>query len=94
VAVAWRLWHLYGSRGTPGALAAIVMVMLFHSANDTSATVGCDSTALALLAQVFRWILLIAAYLVFKVVARKLTPPQRIGVVSRGWTPRNLMTSA
>lgn len=90
VTIAWRLWHLYGRRGTPGAVAAIVMVMVIHSVNDTSATLGCDNAAVSWLAQLFRWALLIAMYLVFKAVARKSTPPQLIGVVSKGWTPRRL----
>jgi RsiW-degrading membrane proteinase PrsW (M82 family) len=90
VAIAWRLWHLYGRRGTPGAVAAIVLVMVIHSANDTSATLGCDSTAVSLLAQLFRWVLLVAVYLVFKAVARKSTPPQLIGAVSKGWVPKHL----
>lgn len=89
-AIAWRLWHLYGRRGTPGAVAAIVAVMVLHSANDTSATLGCDDGAVQLVAQLLRWALLIAMYLVFKAAARKSTPPQRIGVVSRGWIPHHL----
>lgn len=92
VAVAWRLWHLYGARGTPGAVAAILAVMVVHSANDTSATYGCHSTLVSLLTALFRWAILIGTYFVFKAMARKSTPPQLIGVVSRGWTPHGLRT--
>jgi RsiW-degrading membrane proteinase PrsW (M82 family) len=91
-AVAWRLWHLYGRKGTPGAVGAILLVMAIHSLNDSSAGLGCDSVSVAFLAQVFRWALVIAVYLLFKVAARMSTPPQLIGVVSKGWTPRRLRT--
>ncbi|WP_034593463.1 DUF2510 domain-containing protein [Hamadaea tsunoensis] len=89
-ALAWRMWHLYGRRGTPAAVGGIVLVMVVHSANDTSATFSCDEGAGALLLQLGRWILLVASYLFFKAMARKSTPPQLVGAVSRGWTPRHL----
>ncbi|HZM81424.1 MAG TPA: PrsW family glutamic-type intramembrane protease [Candidatus Limnocylindrales bacterium] len=98
-AVAWRLWHLYswpramcGRKGTPGAAGAILLVMVVHSLNDSSAALGCDNASVAFLAQVFRWALVIAMYQLFKVAARKSTPPQLIGVVSKGWTPHRLRT--
>jgi RsiW-degrading membrane proteinase PrsW (M82 family) len=90
VAVAWRLWHLYGRKGTPGAITAIVAVMAVHSLNDTTATLGCGEPAVGFAFQVFRWAILIATYLVFRAMARKSTPPQLIGAVSRGWTPHRL----
>lgn len=91
-AIAWRLWHLYGRKGTPGAVGAILLVMVLHSLNDSSAGLGCDDANEALLAQVFRWALIITMYLLFRAAARKSTPPQLVGVVSRGWTPRHLRT--
>jgi PrsW family intramembrane metalloprotease len=91
-AIVWRVWHLYGRRGTPAALAAILLVMVVHSANDTSATVGCNSAFVSLVTQLFRWAILIATYVFFKVMARKSTPPSLVGVVSRGWTPHGLRT--
>lgn len=90
VAIAWRLWHLYGRKGTVGAVGAIVLVMAVHSANDTSATLGCGEAGVGFLFQVLRWVLLIAMYFAFKAAARRSTPPQLIGEVSRGWTPRRL----
>ncbi|MBB5874119.1 RsiW-degrading membrane proteinase PrsW (M82 family) [Allocatelliglobosispora scoriae] len=92
VAVAWRLWHLYGRQGTTGAVGAIILVMAVHSANDTSATLGCGRPAVSLAFQVLRWAILIGTYLVFRAMARKSTPPQLIGAVSRGWTPHRLRT--
>lgn len=91
-AIAWRLWHLYGRKGNPGAIGAILLVMVIHSLNDSSAGLGCDNVSVAFLAQVFRWGLVIAVYLIFKAAARKSTPPQLIGVVSKGWTPHRLRT--
>jgi RsiW-degrading membrane proteinase PrsW (M82 family) len=91
-AVVWRLWHLYGSRGTRGVIAIILLVMVAHSVNDSSATIGCNSSLVSLLTQLLRWLILIGAYLVFKAMARKSTPPHLIGMVSRGWTPQRLNT--
>lgn len=90
VAVAWRLWRVYGGRGTPAAVGVILAVMVVHSANDTSSTLGCGSPGVSFLLQVFRWALFVATYLVFKAVVRKSTPPELIGVVSTGWTPKHL----
>ncbi|GIG65816.1 PrsW family glutamic-type intramembrane protease [Phytomonospora endophytica] len=90
VAIAWRLWHLFGRRGTLGAVTAIVAVMAVHSFNDSSVTWGCGSPGLTFLFQVLRWAILVASYLVFKAAARRSTPPQLIGTVSPGWTPRRL----
>lgn len=90
VAIAWRLWHLHGRRGTLGAVGGLVMVMVIHSLNDSSATAFCDDPALGALAGLLRYVLLVVMYLVFKAWARKSTPPQLIGRVSRGWTPRHL----
>ncbi|HEX6685180.1 MAG TPA: hypothetical protein VF062_20485, partial [Candidatus Limnocylindrales bacterium] len=56
-------------------------------ANDTTATLGCDSVSVSLLAQAFRWVLVVVMYLLFRAMARKSTPPELIGAVSRGWTP-------
>lgn len=42
VAIAWRLWHLHGRRGTPGAVGGLLLVMVIHSLNDSSATAFCD----------------------------------------------------
>lgn len=91
-AVAWRLWHLYGRKGTAGAVGAILLVMVIHSLNDSSAGLGCDNVSVAFLAQVFRWALVIAVYLLFKAAARKSTPPQLVGVASKDWTPHRLRT--
>lgn len=90
VAIAWRLWHLHGRRGTLGALGGLVMVMAIHSVNDSSSTASCDEPALALVAGLLGPVLLVVMYLVFKAWARRSTPPQLIGRVSRGWTPRHL----
>lgn len=92
VAVAWRLWHLYGAKGIPGAIGAILLAMVIHSANDTSAVLGCDDLNVAFRTQLFRWALLIVMYLLFKAAARQSTPPQLIGAVSRGWAPHHLRT--
>ncbi|MFI8527325.1 PrsW family glutamic-type intramembrane protease [Promicromonospora sukumoe] len=89
-AVAWRLWHLYGRRGTPGAVGAIALVMVIHSLNDSSATAFCTDPAAANVAALLRLSLLVAMYLVFRAWARKSTPPQLVGRVSRAWTPRHL----
>ncbi|MBD5785857.1 PrsW family intramembrane metalloprotease [Cellulosimicrobium terreum] len=92
-AVAWRLWYLHGRRGTPGAVLAILAVMVVHSLNDSSATAFCDP-AEASFAALGRYALLVVMYLVFKAWARKSTPPQLIGVVSRGWVPKHLPKQA
>jgi RsiW-degrading membrane proteinase PrsW (M82 family) len=91
-AIAWRLWHLYGRKATLRAVAAIVFVMAVHSANDTSATMGCGGKLTGLLLQLLRWAILITMYLLFKAMTRKSTPPQLIGAASSGWTPHQLPT--
>jgi len=90
VAIAWRLWHLHGRRGTPGAVGGIVLVMVVHSLNDSSVTAFCDDASAQTLASLLRWVLLVVMYLTFRAWARKSTPPQLIGRVSRGWTPKHL----
>jgi RsiW-degrading membrane proteinase PrsW (M82 family) len=90
VAIAWRLWHLHGRRGTLGAVGGLVMVMAIHSVNDSSSTASCGEPALALVAGLLGPVLLVVMYLVFKAWARKSTPPQLIDRVSRGWAPRHL----
>ncbi|MFD6445075.1 PrsW family glutamic-type intramembrane protease [Promicromonospora sp. NPDC060204] len=89
-AIAWRLWHLYGWRGTWGALGGIALVMVVHSLNDSSATAFCDDPAASSGAAVLRWVLVVVMYVVFRAWARKSVPPQLVGVVSRGWVPRRL----
>jgi RsiW-degrading membrane proteinase PrsW (M82 family) len=89
-AIVWRQWHLRGRRALPVAAGAVLAVMVLHSLNDTSATAGRGSPTLSLLTQLGRWALLIAMYLLWRATARKSTPPQRIGVVSRGWHPKHL----
>ncbi|MFF3063605.1 PrsW family glutamic-type intramembrane protease [Oerskovia sp. NPDC057915] len=90
VAIAWRAWHLYGRKGTPAAIGGILLVMVVHSLNDTSATLGCDTPAVQSLLALVRYGLVVAMYLVFKAWTRKHTPPQMIGAVSTGWTPKHL----
>ncbi|MFD6091062.1 PrsW family glutamic-type intramembrane protease [Oerskovia sp. NPDC060338] len=90
VAIAWRAWHLYGRKGTPAALGGILLVMVVHSLNDTSATLGCGEPTVQLVLANLRYVLVIVMYLVFKAWARKHTPPQMIGAVSTGWTPKHL----
>lgn len=90
VAIAWRAWHLYGRKGTPAALGGILLVMVVHSLNDTSATLGCGEPVVQSLLALARYALVIGMYLVFKAWARKHTPPQLIGAVSTGWTPKHL----
>ncbi len=90
VAIAWRAWRLYGRRGTAAAIGGIVLVMAIHSFADTSATWGCGSPLTQGLLGLGRYGLLIVVYLVFKAWARKHTPPQMIGAVSKGWTPKHL----
>ncbi|WP_235535376.1 PrsW family glutamic-type intramembrane protease [Oerskovia sp. Root918] len=90
VAIAWRAWHLYGRKGTPAALGGILLVMVVHSLNDTSATLGCGEPTVQSLLAMLRYVLVIVMYLVFKAWARKHTPPQMIGAVSTGWTPKHL----
>ncbi|MBD8080309.1 PrsW family glutamic-type intramembrane protease [Cellulosimicrobium arenosum] len=92
-AVAWRLWHLYGRRGTGGAVLAILAVMVVHSLNDSSVTAFCDPTE-ASLVSLARYALLVVMYVAFKAWSRKSTPPQLIGVVSRGWAPKHLPKEA
>lgn len=91
VAIAWRLWHLYGRRGTPGAVGGFLLVMVVHSLNDSSATATCgaDLTAATLLG-VAKCALLALMYLVFRAWARKSTPPTLIGRVTRAWAPKHL----
>lgn len=89
-AIAWRLWHLYGRRGTWGALGGIALVMAVHSLNDSSVTAFCDNRAATNTAVVLRWVLLVVMYVVFRAWARKSTPPQLIGRVTRAWTPKHL----
>ncbi|MFD7022493.1 PrsW family glutamic-type intramembrane protease [Promicromonospora sukumoe] len=89
-AIAWRLWHLYGGRGTWGALGGIALVMVVHSLNDSSATAFCDNPAASTGAVVLRWVLLVVMYVVFRAWARKSVPPSLVGLVSRGWVPRRL----
>lgn len=92
VAIGWRLWHLYGRRGTPGALGGLLLVMVVHSLNDSSSTAFCDDEAVSSLMALLRYVLLVAMYLTLRAWSRKSTPPQLIGAVSRGWTPRHLPT--
>lgn len=73
-----------------GTIAVILAVVVVHSANDTTATLGCGDSATGFGLQVLRWAVLIGSYLVFRAVTRKSTPPQLIGLVSRGWTPHRL----
>ncbi|MFJ3405335.1 PrsW family glutamic-type intramembrane protease [Promicromonospora sp. NPDC090134] len=93
-AIAWRLWHLYGGRGTWGALGGIALVMVVHSLNDSSATAFCDDPAASTGAVVLRWVLVVVMYVVFRAWARKSVPPQLVGVVSRGWVPKHLARRA
>lgn len=90
VAIAWRAWHLYGRRGTPAALGGILLVMVVHSLNDTSAILGCGEPVVQSLFATLRYVLVVVMYLVFKAWTRKHTPPQMIGSVSKGWTPKHL----
>ncbi|WP_431838150.1 PrsW family glutamic-type intramembrane protease [Cellulomonas sp. Y8] len=90
VAIAWRLWHLHGRRGTLGAVGGLLMVMVIHSLNDSSATAFCDNPDAQGLAALLRFPLLIVMYVVFRAWTRKSTPPQLIGRVTRAWTPRHL----
>ncbi|MHA7134431.1 PrsW family glutamic-type intramembrane protease [Oerskovia turbata] len=90
VAIAWRAWRLYGRKGTPAAIGGILLVMVVHSLNDTSATLGCGEPAVQVLLANLRYVLVIVMYLVFKAWARKHTPPQLIGSVSKGWAPKHL----
>lgn len=94
VAIAWRLWHLHGRRGTLGAVGGLLMVMVIHSLNDSSATAFCDDPDAQGLAALLRFPLLIVMYLVFRAWSRKSTPPQLIGQVTSAWTPRHLPRSA
>ncbi len=90
VAIAWRAWHLYGRKGMPAAVGGILLVMVVHSLNDTSATLGCGEPTVQSLLAMVRYVLVIVMYLVFKAWTRKHTPPQMIGSVSTGWTPKHL----
>ena len=90
VAIAWRLWHLHGRRGTVGAVGGILMVMVIHSLNDSSITSTCDNPTATSLLALLRWVLLVVMYLTFRAWARKSTPPQLVGQVSRGWDPKHL----
>lgn len=90
VAIAWRLWHLRGVRGTWGAVGGLLMVMVIHSLNDSSLTSTCGEPVLATLFALLRWVLLVVMYLVLKAWSRKSTPPQLVGKVSRGWLPKHL----
>ncbi|WP_336708099.1 PrsW family glutamic-type intramembrane protease [Oerskovia sp. USHLN155] len=90
VAIAWRAWHLYGRKGMPAAIGGIVLVMVVHSLNDTSATLGCGEPTVQSLLALVRYVLVIVMYLVFKAWTRKHTPPQMIGAVSKGWAPKHL----
>lgn len=90
VAIAWRLWHLHGRRGTLGAVGGILLVMVVHSLNDSSITSSCDNPTATSLLALLRWVLLVVMYLTFRAWARKSTPPQLVGEVSRGWDPKHL----
>jgi hypothetical protein len=70
-----------------------MLVMVVHSVNDTTSTLGCGNPSTTFLLQLLRWAILIGSYLFFKAMARKSTPPQLIGVVSAGWTPKRLPRS-
>lgn len=94
VAVAWRLWHLHGRRGTPGAVGGMLLVMVVHSLNDSAATAFCDEPEIWSLIGVLKYGLLIVMYVVFRAGARRSTPPTLIGRVTRAWTPRHLPTDA
>lgn len=94
VTIAWRLWHLYGRRGTAGAVGGLLMVMVIHSLNDSSATAFCDDATAAALAGVAKYALLPAMYLVLRAWARKSTPPALIAATSRGWSPKHLPSGA
>lgn len=89
-AIAWRMWHLYGRRGTVGAVAGLLMVMVIHSANDSSATAFCDNPGAGILAALLRFVLLVVIYVVFRAWTRKSTPPQLTGKVTKAWTPKHL----
>ncbi|MEV0647795.1 PrsW family glutamic-type intramembrane protease [Phytomonospora sp. NPDC050363] len=90
VAIGWRLWRVYGRRGTVGALGGLLLVMVIHSFNDTTTTFGCGSPIAGFLWTVVRWGILLGSYLLFKAMLARNTPPTLVGHVSRGWTPRRL----
>lgn len=92
VAIAWRLWHLYGRRGTPAAVGGVLLVMVVHSLNDSSATAFCDQPEVGALVNTLKFALLPLMYLVFRAAARRSTPPQLVARTSRGWTPPHLPT--
>lgn len=89
-AIAWRLWHLRGRRGTLGAVAGFALVAVVHSLNDSSITAFCGHPTAAGAVGVLKYALLPAMYLVFRARARTSEPPQLIARTSRGWTPRHL----
>ncbi|MFC7451032.1 PrsW family glutamic-type intramembrane protease [Rhodococcus daqingensis] len=91
VAVIWRLWHLYGrARLTVPVVATLAAVMATHSLNDTSALITCGGSAGSSAHFGINLLLPIALYLAFRFFARQSTPPQHIGVVSRGWHPTHI----
>jgi RsiW-degrading membrane proteinase PrsW (M82 family) len=92
VAIAWRLWHLDGRRGTPGAVGGLLLVMVLHSLNDSSATAFCDRPEVGSTVGVLKLVLLPLMYLVLRAAARRSTPPQLVARTSRGWTPPHLPT--
>lgn len=94
VAIAWRLWHLYGRRGTPGAIGGFLLVMVVHSLNDSSATATCGSDAVGALLGVAKYALLVVMYVVFRAWARKSTPPTLVGRGARAWAPKHLPAPA
>lgn len=64
--------------------------MVVHSLNDSSVTAFCDNPAASTGAAGLRWVLVVVMYVVFRAWARKSVPPQLVGRVSRGWTPKHL----
>lgn len=90
VAVGWRLWHLYGRRGTIAALGTLAAVIVAHSANDLSSLASCAGVAATLGLLVAHGGLLVLSYLAFKAALRATTPPTLVGLVSWGWTPTRL----
>lgn len=91
VAVVWRLWHVYGGvRWTPAVIGALLLPVVLHSANDSSARLACDGHAGTAARSLWVALIPIVSYVVFRALARLSTPPLMVEQVSRGWRPKGL----
>ena len=86
-AVLWRRWHRYGRFQLDGVVVGTVAgVMALHSLIDWSSDLHGSLGSMSVL-------LMVPAYLWFKVAARQLVPPDAVATVPPGWRPSHLRSA-